>query len=260
MTEALEKKLAKWLETQGYPLEMKVASALSKQGFYVLQGAYYDDPETNTTREIDVVASTRDIRGHFQVSFVIECKSTRDKPWVLFTSEDHVDGNRLLRYATKPEKTHAILDEKFSQNTEAVLGLKWFVKEQRLAYGAATAFSSGDDPAYKGIMSALKASMGLCRQTSKHTPLHFIFPVVVLEGRLFEAYLDKNEENNICEIEEGFVVYHREISDQPCSSIHIVTSNHLETFCKEAKQAVFELKNLFQEEYELTGLLPNMKS
>lgn len=246
MKEDLKTKIAKWLETQGYPLEMKVASALSQQGFFVNQSAYYTDPETNTTREIDVIASMRDDIGFFEVTFVIECKSTREKPWVLFTSDNHVDGNRLLRYAIKSPKTLKMLVGKYTQNMESVLGLKWFTKENRLAYGAATAFSSGEDPAYKGIMGALKASMGLCNEQSSVEPLRFVFPVVILEGRLFESYLNKNGKDEINEIDEGFVVYHREIAGYHCSSVHIVTSNFLEKFCKEAKETVEEIKSLFQ--------------
>ncbi len=36
----LEKELSKWLETQGYPLEMEVAGAFQTSGFHVVQAEY----------------------------------------------------------------------------------------------------------------------------------------------------------------------------------------------------------------------------
>ena len=54
MENDLEKRVADWLKTQGYPLEMRVASALREVGFDVSQSEYYNDPDTQTSREIDV--------------------------------------------------------------------------------------------------------------------------------------------------------------------------------------------------------------
>ena len=61
--EELSKKVHSWLETQGYATEMKVAMQLKKYNFGVLQSFYYDDPETNISREIDVIARSIDNGG-----------------------------------------------------------------------------------------------------------------------------------------------------------------------------------------------------
>ena len=47
-------KVRNWLETQGYTLEMRAASAFRAIGFDVRQSSHYDDPETGKSREIDV--------------------------------------------------------------------------------------------------------------------------------------------------------------------------------------------------------------
>ena len=85
MENDLKNKVTAWIETQGYPLEMRVASALREVGFDVSQGEYYDDPETQTAREIDVVAVKGDDYGLLEVSIVVECKKSADKPWVLLS-------------------------------------------------------------------------------------------------------------------------------------------------------------------------------
>lgn len=86
MENDLKGKITAWLETQGYPLEMRVASALREVGFDVSQGEYYDDPETQTAREIDVVAVKGDDYGLLEVSVVVECKKSakiRDVPEIM---------------------------------------------------------------------------------------------------------------------------------------------------------------------------------
>jgi hypothetical protein len=44
--EPLQEKIQKWLDTQGYDTEMKVAASLREVGCDVIQAYYYDDPET----------------------------------------------------------------------------------------------------------------------------------------------------------------------------------------------------------------------
>jgi len=85
---SIEEKLHTWLEAQGYPLEMRVAKAFQIAGARVIQSEYYTDPSTEESREIDVVADwqTRIDNLLVRVSFVIECKSSKDKPWILFVS------------------------------------------------------------------------------------------------------------------------------------------------------------------------------
>ncbi len=47
-TKPLSVKVQEWLEKQGYPLEMTVASKLARVDLDVTQSSYYDDPETET--------------------------------------------------------------------------------------------------------------------------------------------------------------------------------------------------------------------
>jgi len=87
----LEIKIVNWLESQGYPLEMIVALAFEKAGISVSSSEYYEDPGSGEPREIDVSASRRYLIGKhnlFDTSCQIECKLSRDKPWIVFTSEE----------------------------------------------------------------------------------------------------------------------------------------------------------------------------
>ncbi|MEA2007492.1 MAG: hypothetical protein U9O54_00040, partial [Chloroflexota bacterium] len=78
----------KWASKQGFHMEMKVARAFENAGFITSLLSHYSDPDTNKTREIDVVAMiSKKVRGlTVQIQFFIECKHTKD-PWVVFTSQ-----------------------------------------------------------------------------------------------------------------------------------------------------------------------------
>lgn len=86
----LKDRVATWLSEHGYPLEMKDARTLKQDGFGVVQSEYFDDPETGEPRETDVVAYEQSVGSNRQTIFALiaECKSGRDKPWVLFTESD----------------------------------------------------------------------------------------------------------------------------------------------------------------------------
>ena len=148
----LSGKVKAWIQIQGFPLEMQVAEAFLKAGFRTVQADYYTDPDTQTNREIDVVASSQADYGRHVVrlNVVAECKVSKDKPWVLLTSSrpkaaNH-SGEKLLMRAAK---------------MEAYQRLALFRSPERPAYGVLQAFSSGNDAAYIASMSAAKAAAAL---------------------------------------------------------------------------------------------------
>jgi hypothetical protein len=88
MSEDLVQKIRKWLDKEGYPLEMQVARTFREIGFEVSSSEYYLDPDEKKPREIDVIATLqKTISGVlFQIAYTVECKLSKDKPWVCFCS------------------------------------------------------------------------------------------------------------------------------------------------------------------------------
>lgn len=86
MTEELISKVKNWLDSQGYPLEMKVARCFQNARFRVSSSEHYLDPDEKKPREIDVIASLDEtIAGKtFQRAFTVECKVSKGSPWVCF--------------------------------------------------------------------------------------------------------------------------------------------------------------------------------
>src|SRR5690349_16372918 len=82
-----EERVKSWVKTQGYPLEMRVAEILRSSGAFWDHGRVYDDPMTGKFREIDLVGYF-DFweKPEFCVHLVFECKHSKDKPWILFST------------------------------------------------------------------------------------------------------------------------------------------------------------------------------
>ncbi|HEY8936331.1 MAG TPA: hypothetical protein VIM65_13955 [Cyclobacteriaceae bacterium] len=55
MKNDLGSKIKVWLDTQGYNLEMFTARTFRGKGFQIAQSVYYQDTESNQSREIDLV-------------------------------------------------------------------------------------------------------------------------------------------------------------------------------------------------------------
>jgi hypothetical protein len=86
----MDVRVREWLDTEGYPLELEVARAFRKAGFRAHHAMMYDDANTKSKREIDVVATKQfgqDGRW-IRVVVVAECKHAK-KPWVCFTDTEH---------------------------------------------------------------------------------------------------------------------------------------------------------------------------
>src|SRR5436309_14473721 len=92
----LEQRVRSWLKAQGYPLEMRVAEILRASGAGWDHGRVYHDQVTGKPREIAVVGYF-DLweKPEFSIHLVFECKHTRDKPWILFSTANPMFSNLL---------------------------------------------------------------------------------------------------------------------------------------------------------------------
>jgi len=260
MTE-LTDKICGWLNKQGYPLEMSVAKALHAQAFSVTQSEYYTDPDEGESREIDVVGRKQwEVENIIcRISLVIECKTSRDKPWLLFGAENTPLADRarvLQRPATLAGKV--LLSYLMEEPTTSSMPL--FQLEGRHGYGLTQAFTSGNDAAYKAVMAASKAahSIGLAidakrKNITPATPspqkyyafLHF--PVVVVSGNLFRCTMDSKTGNlTLDEIPRGVLVWRNPVVGQPHSIVHIVTEADFPAFVAGANSTILQIKKIFE--------------
>jgi hypothetical protein len=236
----LPDKLRHWLETQGYPLEMRTAAALREAGFRVVQSDYYQDPHSKQHREIDVKASVQaDADGALiRVSYVFECKLTRDRPWILFTGE-----RRLANPAAVAQRTASNLGRRFLMHLAkdaTIQQLPLLTVPVRPGYGITQGFTTGKDVAYEACTSVAAAAVAIVGEADRpraHGERKYIeiaFPVVLIDGRLFEAFINESQTLEVGELTSGNLVWRNPLGNIVHSLIHIVTASHLPQFASEA--------------------------
>jgi len=259
--EEIRNKVSSWLAEQGYPLEMKVAAAFQSKKFNVRQSTFYHDPETTTPREIDVVASKGTyIDGTFaKIVFVIECKSTIKKPWIIFSRNNEIIDYEYVDWyccsdAGADYVLHASIDGKFDS-----FPLTYHLRD-RIGYGITQAFTSGEDVAYKAMHSAGRCAVSYINAANKakYGPVvDIVIPVIVIEGGLFDANLSDTNVLNISAIKEGVILWDTIIGDRKSLAIHLVTLDQLDAFVEKASETADNL--ILDWRNNLTGVLKEME-
>lgn len=220
MTEQLDdltKSVEGWLEKQGYPLEMDVARVFAEHGFGVRQGWYFNDPEEDKPREIDIIAHVKSISGHpLVLQFVTECKWSR-QPFIVFTypSQRPIEldpalfitnsaGKRFIEKLTESGVTRKL------PIFNPVGPLGYDMKQANLSMKKPS--DSTDQPnkvkdrddAFDALMKVSKATYSMVqtyertRETMKkpgsdtsHVIAYIALPLIVVDGPLFQCYLDE---------------------------------------------------------------------
>lgn len=198
----MHKRVQDWMSKQGYTLEMKVAKDFQKQHLNVNTGVFYSDCRTKAAREIDLRVSSSMFldqdRFLLHLDFIIECKYSRDKPWILFKSSNksYPDLNMCFNNASYYGKL--ILLE---LSVSSVLNNNFLFKTpSELYYGATRAFETNKDVAYSSVMSvcgaidSLVSSESESSEFSKAYSTHIYFPVIITETELFESSLNESNE------------------------------------------------------------------
>ncbi len=244
MTEdnSLENKILEWLSKEGYPLEFKVANIFRANRFHTSQGKYVTDFKTDVPREIDVVAEiTQDLDESFlRISYLIECKWTENKPWVVFTDRNsRISPSACIAQSIATKSADAILW--VLAGDKQLHDLSIFHTPDRPGFNGRQAFGSQNDLVYSTLQSIMSAcySMKNDYETYHKKPedsLSFgvlIIPIIVIEGRLFETFYSDTSDS--IEIEEKKIIRLHWRGSQAWhlhSTIDIVTLDALPNYVK----------------------------
>jgi hypothetical protein len=195
----LSERVLAWMQSEGYPLEFRTARVLEDCGYAVRQGRHYRD-EDGTPREIDVVASltSRSPQGMVRMSQFIECKWSRDHPWVVFSSENAaMSGSACVAQTLGNDVGAAILWSLCGDHDLEETSI--FSAPYRAGFGGRQAFTKTKDLFYAAIQGVVGATHWtlLATNESKRSlsdSLRYAeigVPVVVIDGELFEAFWDE---------------------------------------------------------------------
>lgn len=240
---SIESKLSQWLNKQGYPLEMRVASTIRNQTNLDLRHSWhYKDPETGRSREIDIVCTATDQLGMAEINFVIECKGTK-KPWILFTSEEATSSYSILHsFGLFSELAFSEIATKLfgKYGEKETRDIPWLLKDGQVGYSITQGFDGNQDIAYSGTLSAIKAAVWLKENSFWSNPdnikFSVSFPIVVTSSPLFQCYLDKKAELVLKPIKHGFLFFNQHIEGLSPTCVTIVHESYLETFIKECQE------------------------
>jgi len=186
--EDLTARVHTWIKKTGLPLELETAVALANAGFDTHHSFVYEDPESKSGREIDVVGRTTDRIGLVEVHIATECKSS-DKPWVVLARRPYLPRATFLALGiSDPYTLESIPIQSLSQGR---LGAHLKGMDSG-GYALKQAFSENVDAAYAATMSALKAAAVLAQPTGPTRRLAFAFPVLVVDAPIFECTTNPN--------------------------------------------------------------------
>ncbi len=256
-TPSLKEKVTEWLETQGYPLEFRVARAFERSGFFeTYQGQYIQDDKGGDPREIDVLANittSYEEKCFFRISQVVECKWSKDKPWLVFTSSRSIMGEG----ACIAQTIASALGEAamFCIAGDNALGdLELFKRPGRGGFAGRRAFEKNkeqQDIFYATIQGLITKSVnyaksyGLPNPSAGQVPSSgcLAFPIIVIDGDLFEAYYDKEKDNVALREAHHIRIFWRGAPGHKrfITPVDIVTAGAVEEF---AKKRLLETKAL----------------
>jgi hypothetical protein len=222
-----------YLSKNGYPLEMYVAKQFRLAGFEVYQSSIYVDKETGKDREIDVTAYYVRHISNIQFSFkvIIECKYAKNV-WVLFSGENpgfrdlKIDSFYCSNYAGG--KLLSQLSEIKSFNTTVPFRI-----QEKLIYGLTEAKDgNGDDSrtTYKAVMTILNSLQYEKEVTKYERTFEVYIPIIVVQGKLCECYLNDSDSEEIKEIQEAQLLYKSNIYPGVFPLIEIISKDKVSEF------------------------------
>lgn len=250
---SLDDKVKQWVEKEGYPLEFSTAHKFKKRRFSVEQ-SYFAKDKDGKAREVDVLA-TKNIpigRSFLRIKHVVECKWSKDKPWVLFKDEK--------RFATSALAAQLISSSAGQAITWAAAGSEEFkdldmFKEDGFSFSGRQAFSKGNDLFYQAVQGVVSNCLNIARYYDEYDfkpedrMLAVItLPMIVVDGSLYEATYDsEGDELKLESITHTRLRWKGNEGRQLNTVIDVVTSDYLDTFLDNREKELEVLISCFAE-------------
>jgi hypothetical protein len=219
----LEANLIKDLEKTGYPAELRAGNVFARSGWTVHYNVYYMDWDEKKGREIDLLAvnAVSSNKHDVWIRLHLPCAVKKSKdPWVIFTTEGAGEmvgleepGWGRLHLKLNEIDYHVLSADKMEKKS-TIHRFRRFGHSYYVAFGG----SQSKPDIFAALTSSVKAAEDDLRQIKQvmgedearlgqkvwhGRDLTLIEPIVILDGNLYEAYLDNtgkmvvNKENHI---------------------------------------------------------------
>jgi hypothetical protein len=208
---------------------MDVAKTFRLFGFGLRQGWYFNDPEENKPREIDLLAHLESNSGHpIMLQVITECKRS-EYPFLVFQYPFQAINkpNPIIHPSNSAGST--LLKKLVDMNEIDKLPIfaptkiwGYDIKQVRVKTSRIEAqnFDSiGKDDAYEALMKVSKATYSVKEYfQTKHPPVRknpgdtasyvvafMAFPLIVVDGPLFECHLNESQDIELNPIESALI-------------------------------------------------------
>jgi hypothetical protein len=260
----LPSKVRGWLLSEGYPLEFRAANIMRKNGFSVRQGEYVRSADSENAREIDVAASMTHSNREIllRVYQVTECKWSKDKPWVVFVSPQ----SRMAESACAAQTIGSDYGQAVMwaiAGDQLVREMKLFSSPPEPGFNGREAFSKNNDRFYNSMKSVTDLTMAIVKEydgrprESGSLPHACVvaFPVILIEGQLFEAYFcDEDNSMKIREAQQVRCHWRGSPSWSFHATIDLVTLGAFDEFCATRSEETMQLLNRLLRAHEQVKL------
>lgn len=224
MEESFKNELSKYIkEKTGYLEELKVGNIFSKAGWDVRHSDYYLDRDEEKGREIDIFASKIEVfkdslgkKIDISINLVCEVKKSIKNHWVIFSTKkshyQHFFGFSLYH----ENNMKNVLDQKITMKVDRNSSIGSFTRIGE-TYCEAFKKNSDNSQIFKSLTSAAKASEyflsirkdNYLADALSPKSIEFFEPIVIFDGLMCEAYLNKQNELELNEINHIPVLFNR---------------------------------------------------
>ncbi|MBM2293637.1 hypothetical protein JQX09_16520 [Sulfitobacter pseudonitzschiae] len=248
---SIHDKVASWLQTEGYPLEFKTARRFSDAGFNTSQGEYSRKSKDTSPREIDVKASLTSVGDGFlfRAVNVIECKYSVSKPWVNFVSKNHhIAHSACAAQSIGNDYGSAMIWS--TCGSSAISSMNLFKSPEEPCFGGRQAFSSGKDQFFDAVRAVSGSAVSIAEGYNRPyehkeglpTACVLVFPIIVVQGKLFEAGLNESGSDTFVREVANTRVHWRGSEDRSqFTTIDIVSFDSIDNFAANRFQECSQL-------------------
>lgn len=207
----LESRLIQDIKTTGYPSEILAGNIFINKGWQVDLNKYYFDWDEKKGREVDLVAFEMVRSKKYDISIdlylITQVKKSDKYPWVIFSTEaegiEEPGWSRL--HIAYDQINSEILPVQKLEEKSSVSNFKRFGHSYYEGFKGETSKSN----IFDALASAVKASEDCLRHLNEMDKeeeerlgrdvrvgrhVTFIEPLVIIDGLLYEAYLDNKNE------------------------------------------------------------------
>ena len=231
MEEEFKNRLSKYIkEKTGYLEELEVANIFSKARWGIRHSNYYLDKDEEKGREIDIFAyksgliknNSPEENISIHINLVCEIKKSTKKPWIIFSTKKSPSDNFFGHSIYHEKNMKNIIEKKIEGEIDRNSSIGSFKRIGETYCEAFKDTKNNDNDSdysqiFKSLTSSTKASeyfLSIRKSNSLLNALcpnsiEFFEPIVVFKGQMFEAYLNKQDELKLNEINHIPIIFNR---------------------------------------------------